>query len=197
MLASTSSWMPISCDSVLGVLLDVAVKGLLLMCLAWGMTGMMRRSSSASRHLVWLCSIAGLLVLPVLSALLPGWHVLPGQMGVGPYFASDANDPGSPVAGAVMTEPLHARGERAAPVSSIAAVPIAPKPEALVASAEPGSTAIAPDASPTAATATGTTGAGRRWLAIHSGASPIGERRESGAPADPGHRSLLDSCADS
>jgi beta-lactamase regulating signal transducer with metallopeptidase domain len=34
-----------------------------------------RRTSAATRHLVWTLAIAGLLLLPMLSAVLPGWQV--------------------------------------------------------------------------------------------------------------------------
>src|SRR5689334_16423665 len=37
----------------------------------------MRRASAAARHGVWLLGFIGALLLPALSAALPGWHVLP------------------------------------------------------------------------------------------------------------------------
>ena len=49
----------------------------------------MRRSSAASRHLVWCAALAGLLCLPVLSAVLPAWHVLPERPSA---VAADANE---------------------------------------------------------------------------------------------------------
>ena len=41
----------------------------------------MRRASAAARHEVWVLGFAGVLLLPVLSAALPGWHVLPNPRG--------------------------------------------------------------------------------------------------------------------
>ncbi|MES2571625.1 MAG: M56 family metallopeptidase [Verrucomicrobiota bacterium] len=41
---------------------------------------LMRRSSSAARHLVLFGAILSLLIVPVSSALLPAWHVLPRWM---------------------------------------------------------------------------------------------------------------------
>jgi beta-lactamase regulating signal transducer with metallopeptidase domain len=52
-----------------------------------------RRQSAASRHLVWTLAVAGLLVLPVLSASLPRWNVE------------------IPVAGSAAAAPGHAPGE--------------------------------------------------------------------------------------
>ena len=46
----------------------------------------MRRGSSSVRHEVWLMGFVGVLALPVLSAALPGWHVLPRL--VGNHFVS-------------------------------------------------------------------------------------------------------------
>ena len=37
----------------------------------------MRRSSAAARHMVWLLGTLSLLILPLLSAALPGWCILP------------------------------------------------------------------------------------------------------------------------
>ncbi len=37
----------------------------------------MRRASGSARHEVWMLGFTGVLLLPILSAMLPGWHVLP------------------------------------------------------------------------------------------------------------------------
>src|SRR5215472_2081333 len=42
----------------------------------------LRRDSAATRHLVWLLAMVALLVVPVLSALLPQWRVLPAWAGI-------------------------------------------------------------------------------------------------------------------
>jgi hypothetical protein len=60
------------------LLLDSAVKGALLLVFAAAVALMLRRDSSATRHLVWLVAIVAMLFVPVLSALLPQWRVLPG-----------------------------------------------------------------------------------------------------------------------
>src|SRR5688572_21664412 len=56
-------------------LADVSLKGLAIIALAALVSLSMRRASAASRHLVWCLAVCSLLVLPVLSAILPGWQV--------------------------------------------------------------------------------------------------------------------------
>ncbi|NQU21293.1 MAG: hypothetical protein HQ567_08425 [Candidatus Nealsonbacteria bacterium] len=67
---AAESWLP--------VLIDASIKGLAVLGLAAVATRMMRRSSAATRHLVWFAALTSLPLLPVLSATLPDWHVLPG-----------------------------------------------------------------------------------------------------------------------
>src|SRR3954462_10151794 len=61
----------------LPLLLDVALKASLLLGLAGLATIALRKVSAATRHFVWLLAMAAVFVMPFLSALLPGWHVLP------------------------------------------------------------------------------------------------------------------------
>ena len=61
----------------LAVIVDAILKGMLLLALAFVVVLLMRKASAASRHLVWLLAVVGLLLLPVLSGVLPGWRVLP------------------------------------------------------------------------------------------------------------------------
>ncbi|MGE5611248.1 MAG: M56 family metallopeptidase [Bacillota bacterium] len=78
-----------------GLLLDAAVKGVVVMALMSLATLAMCRASAAARHWVWLLGVVSLLMLPVLSATLPGWYILPGLAG-----ASGASMPRLTVAGA-------------------------------------------------------------------------------------------------
>ena len=66
---SASVWFPI--------LLDVAAKGAAILILTAILALTMRRAPAATRHMVWLLGTCSLLILPVLSATLPGWHILP------------------------------------------------------------------------------------------------------------------------
>ena len=62
------------------LLMDSAIKGTVLLALAAVVAWLLRRDSAATRHLVWMTSIVALLVVPVLSATLPQWRVLPNWM---------------------------------------------------------------------------------------------------------------------
>jgi len=59
------------------LLLESAVKGCLLLMLAFALSPGLRRLSAARRHGVWLGVVCGLLALPGLSCLLPGLSCLP------------------------------------------------------------------------------------------------------------------------
>jgi len=63
--------------SLLPMLLDAAIKGVAILALTALATLAMRRSSAAARHLVWFLGTLSLLILPLLSAALPGWYILP------------------------------------------------------------------------------------------------------------------------
>jgi beta-lactamase regulating signal transducer with metallopeptidase domain len=56
---------------------DAALKGFLVLLAALAATTLMRRASAASRHLVWLAALAGVLLLPVAAAVVPAWRALP------------------------------------------------------------------------------------------------------------------------
>jgi beta-lactamase regulating signal transducer with metallopeptidase domain len=52
---------------------DLVIRSTLLVLLAWGVTGILRRcgGSAAMRHLVWLGAISGLLLLPLIAVTMP------------------------------------------------------------------------------------------------------------------------------
>jgi beta-lactamase regulating signal transducer with metallopeptidase domain len=60
-----------------GLVADAALKGFLVLLAALVATTLMRRTSAASRHLVWLAALTGVLLLPVAAAVLPAWRALP------------------------------------------------------------------------------------------------------------------------
>ncbi len=59
------------------LLIDSAIKGSVLLLFAAGVVFFLRRDSAATRHLVWLVAISAMLAMPLLSAVLPQWRVLP------------------------------------------------------------------------------------------------------------------------
>ncbi|MDZ4817446.1 MAG: hypothetical protein SGJ20_00580, partial [Planctomycetota bacterium] len=65
-------------ENLLPVILDASAKGAVILAFAWIVTTLlMRRSSAAARHTVWLLAISSLLALPLLAVALPQWQVLP------------------------------------------------------------------------------------------------------------------------
>ena len=86
------------------LLVDSAVKGTALLVLAAIAAMILRRDSAATRHLVWLLAIVAMLVVPVLSAMLPQWRVLPEWAGISSKPVVVATSPPSiarPAEGAV------------------------------------------------------------------------------------------------
>lgn len=64
----SASWFP--------WLLDILLKSAVLLALAGIAVLACWRASAAQRHLIWTLAVIGVLLLPVLSATLPAWHVL-------------------------------------------------------------------------------------------------------------------------
>jgi hypothetical protein len=63
------------------VLLDTAVRSVAVLGLAGLAAVALRRGSAATRHWVWMLGVAGVLLLPMMTASLPGWRVLPPVVG--------------------------------------------------------------------------------------------------------------------
>src|SRR5882724_4249687 len=121
------------------LLVDSAVKGTALLLVAAVVALMLRRDSAATRHLVWLLAIVALLVAPVLSAMLPGWRVLPEWAGVSARaVVMNATTPSSarPVDAAVEVTGSAAPAE-VAPGSDALYSPAAAPPEAPPSPAKP------------------------------------------------------------
>ena len=56
-------------------LLDVGLKGFLLLVVTWGLVPAMRRQPAGARHLLWSLTMGGLLVLPFLDVVAPAWRL--------------------------------------------------------------------------------------------------------------------------
>ncbi len=59
----------------LNILLDVSIKGTIVLAGAGVATAALKRASAPTRHLVWFLALASLILLPILSAGLPAWRV--------------------------------------------------------------------------------------------------------------------------
>ena len=122
----------------LPVLLDAAVKGAVLLAVAGVLLLAMRKASAAARQVVWLLALAALIALPLASAALPSWGVLPGwakiEMAAEPVSAdvadsASAEAPAEPLRGADQADmqtappaPREYAAESGAPVAPIEAI---------------------------------------------------------------------------
>ncbi|HQX52532.1 MAG TPA: M56 family metallopeptidase, partial [Planctomycetaceae bacterium] len=83
----------ISVSSVSSLLLiDSAIKGTALLLFAGVVVLFLRRDSAATRHLVWLVAIIAMLAVPLLSAMLPQWRVLPEWANVVDFAEENRNE---------------------------------------------------------------------------------------------------------
>ncbi|HET7458001.1 MAG TPA: hypothetical protein VFJ74_10115, partial [Gemmatimonadaceae bacterium] len=98
MLARLASLLlaPVDLSVWLPALFDAAIKGTLLLAAAALLASAMRRSSAALRHFVWSVAVAGVVLLPVLSRVLPAWDAP-----VIPAIALASRSVGAAVGGAV------------------------------------------------------------------------------------------------
>ena len=58
-------------------MIEATIKGGAILLVAAFTAMMLRRDSAATRHLVWLVAVVAILLVPLFSALLPQWRVLP------------------------------------------------------------------------------------------------------------------------
>lgn len=115
---------------LLGIVLDAALKGCVLLALAGVAALALRRDGAAARHLAWTSALGGLLVLPLLSAVLPRWGVtLPARPDVeGAWLAEAVPAPEPPAPEA----PTPQEDRRKAPSAFVRREPVrlAPRPAA-------------------------------------------------------------------
>jgi beta-lactamase regulating signal transducer with metallopeptidase domain len=64
---------PLAFPDILGLVIRTTAVLLVALCA----TTLLRRSSAATRHLVWTVALAGVLVLPLLERVVPAWRIVP------------------------------------------------------------------------------------------------------------------------
>lgn len=117
---------PASLDALargtLALLLDLTLKGVLLLAFAGIVAALLRRAPASARHLAWSLALCGLLLLPVFSAVLPGWHL--AALTEIPYLdqVSSALRPAAPEV------PPATQSAAALPQEAIVGVEISPPP---------------------------------------------------------------------
>lgn len=81
MAATLARFSAMAVDHLAWPLLDLLIKATLLLAVAWLATTLLRFRSAALRHRVWSAALAGAMLLPLFSTVLPGWRVavLPGR----------------------------------------------------------------------------------------------------------------------
>jgi beta-lactamase regulating signal transducer with metallopeptidase domain len=70
-LNASGGWL----DALLLELLAFALRATVLLAGAWLATRLLHRASAATRHLIWTAAVAGVLLLPLLSRVVPAWNV--------------------------------------------------------------------------------------------------------------------------
>lgn len=124
-----------SAEFLAPVLLATALKAMLVLLLAVGVTAALRRASAAQRHLVWALALLGILVLPVLALVVPGWRV--GLPPTQPPLIVVAPAPPASLAELSLRGPATAASLLPATASPRTAEP-APAPDHVASSAVPG-----------------------------------------------------------
>ncbi|NNE68811.1 MAG: M56 family metallopeptidase, partial [Rhodothermales bacterium] len=70
---------PESALAAVSALADLTIKAALVLSMAGIATALTRRRPASVRHAIWLAAVVGVLAMPVLSAMLPSWRVLPTE----------------------------------------------------------------------------------------------------------------------
>lgn len=69
---------------------DISLRATVLLAAATVVTVTLRRHSAASRHLVWVLALAGVVALPIIQSGLPSWKILPNDSVVRPDRSTDS-----------------------------------------------------------------------------------------------------------
>jgi len=102
-----AEWLPL--------LAEIAAKATLILLLTALVAALLWRASAAVRHLVWCVGVAGVLVLPLLSAFVPAWELplLPASSAAAPPALLRA--PENAATAAALPSPVLAQPEAVAP----------------------------------------------------------------------------------
>ena len=125
LLQSSGSWS----EQLAISLLVFALRATVILGIAFFITRAFRGTSAATRHLIWTAAVAGVLVLPGLSAVLPAWNV--------PVVRVTARTD-APIVQAAPAE------TQSAPLASEATAPATPAPIVTATSAETKRVFVAP-----------------------------------------------------
>lgn len=122
-----------SAADVLPVLIDAAIKGAVVLAAAGLLVALLRRAPAAARHLVWCLALLALVVLPVLSAVLPGWQVpfhlpLPPSNQTTVVFGEELAPPPGPKAELPESAETLPRPRSAIPPPPLPMLPLPPRP---------------------------------------------------------------------
>jgi beta-lactamase regulating signal transducer with metallopeptidase domain len=89
------------------VFLEAAVKGTVVLIVAWALTRTLRHASASIRHLVWTVGLAGVLIMPVLSVVTPRLEILVPEFAAAPRsvvsVARDESPAASPISSVAST----------------------------------------------------------------------------------------------
>ncbi|MFH1755590.1 MAG: M56 family metallopeptidase [Candidatus Latescibacterota bacterium] len=90
MIPNMTQWLTeVPWKSILVVLIDVTLKGVLICAIAAMATILLRRASAFTRNIVWVFALVGLILLPVFSMMSPLWNlpIIPelGSLGIDSY----------------------------------------------------------------------------------------------------------------
>ena len=125
-----TAWLAGVCDDALPVLLDVSVKGSVVLGLAVAASVPLRRAAAATRHLLWAVTVVGLVLLGLLSVCVPAWRlrILPRWADTAPAGRAAAVVPDEP---APVPVPPAAPPQRPSDVRVTRTLPQPPTPVAV------------------------------------------------------------------
>src|SRR5689334_2801551 len=66
---------PIIWDRVVTLLGDAALKSFVILAVAGAINAAWRKSSAASRHLIWTAAVCAAIAVPVIGLMLPQWKM--------------------------------------------------------------------------------------------------------------------------